>query len=90
MRPRFGDKPVRSCGHSSASTDASRGKGLSRAFPLPEALVSKYRDRPYRGGRQKQWTKVKTASIHRAIVETVLNHDDAASKWERALLELWL
>ena len=88
MRPRFGDKPVRSCGHSNASTDA-RGKGLSRALPLPEALVSKYRDRPYRGD-QKQWTKVETASSHRAIVKTDLNHDDAASKWERALPELWL
>ncbi|MGY3149246.1 ATP-dependent DNA ligase [Bradyrhizobium sp. USDA 3397] len=27
-----------------------------------EGLVSKYRDRPYRGGRQKFWIKVKNRS----------------------------
>jgi ATP-dependent DNA ligase len=27
-----------------------------------EGLVSKHRDRPYRGGRQKHWIKVKNRS----------------------------
>jgi ATP-dependent DNA ligase len=27
-----------------------------------EGLVSKHRDRPYRDGRQKHWTKVKNRS----------------------------
>jgi hypothetical protein len=33
-----------------------------------EGLVSKHRDRPYRGGRQKHWIKVKNRS-HPAMTE---------------------
>jgi len=32
-----------------------------------EGLVSKHRDRPYRGGRQKFWIKCKNRSIPRSI-----------------------
>ena len=35
----------------------------AREFGL-EGLVSKHRDRPYRGGRQKHWIKVKNRSHH--------------------------
>ncbi|WP_439361132.1 hypothetical protein [Bradyrhizobium sp. DASA03007] len=37
------------------------GRGLFRAVCRMglEGLVSKHRDRPYRGGRQKHWIKVK-------------------------------
>jgi bifunctional non-homologous end joining protein LigD len=30
-----------------------------------EGLVSKHRDRPYRGGRSKHWIKIRTGSTRR-------------------------
>ena len=37
-----------------------------------KGLVSKHRDRPYRGGRQKHWIKVKIGSIQRCIASWML------------------
>jgi hypothetical protein len=42
-----------------------------------EGLVSKHRDRPYRGGRQKYWIKVKN-SKHPAIVRVM---ETFATNW---------
>jgi ATP-dependent DNA ligase len=45
-----------------------------------EGLVSKHRDRPYRGGRQKHWIKIRTGSITPLI----------ASSAERSVLHNFL
>jgi bifunctional non-homologous end joining protein LigD len=41
-----------------------------------EGLVSKHRDRPYRGGRQTHWIKVKNRAAYFIGLEALVTQDE--------------